>query len=139
VGGHHPDWPFEYHEGYIRAIREAHPDIQIKAFTRAEIDTLRSAGRLSVDEILDRLIAAGLKRDARRGAEIFSTRVAKELRYAASAGAALARDSRPRRTSAAFVQRDHAVGHIETYAGASSTCACSGEHRTEPRLLHSFA
>ena len=25
VGGHHPDWPFEYHEGYIRAIREAHP------------------------------------------------------------------------------------------------------------------
>ncbi len=38
VGGHHPDWPFEYYERLIEAIRIARPEVQIKAFTAAEID-----------------------------------------------------------------------------------------------------
>ena len=38
VGGHHPDWPFEYYERMIAAIHAARPEVQIKAFTAAEID-----------------------------------------------------------------------------------------------------
>ncbi len=117
VGGHHPDWPFEYHEDYIRAIRAAHPDIQIKAFTAAEIDYFSKRWKLSAEEILDRLIAAGLNSMPGGGAEIFSKRIAKELRYAGKAqadrwleihGLAHARGIPSNATML--------YGHIETYA-----------------------
>ena len=29
VGGHHPEWPFEYYERMIQAIHAAHPAVQI--------------------------------------------------------------------------------------------------------------
>ena len=87
VGGHHPDWPFEYHENYIRMIRDAHPYIQIKAFTAAEIDYFAKRWKLSAAEILDRLVAAGLNSMPGGGAEIFSKRVARELRYTGKAQA----------------------------------------------------
>jgi aminodeoxyfutalosine synthase len=117
VGGHHPDWPFEYHEDYIRAIRAAHPDVQIKAFTAAEIDYFSKRWKLPAEEILDRLIAAGLNSMPGGGAEIFSKRVAKELRYAGKAqadrwleihGLAHARGIPSNATML--------YGHIETYA-----------------------
>src|SRR3990172_6899344 len=38
VGGHHPDWPFDYYERLIAAIHAARPETQIKAFTAAEVD-----------------------------------------------------------------------------------------------------
>ncbi len=81
VGGHHPDWTVDYHVGYIRAIREAFPDVQIKAFTASEIDYFAKRWKIPAGEILDRLIAAGLNSMPGGGAEIFSDRVAKELRY----------------------------------------------------------
>lgn len=81
VGGHHPDWPFEHHEGYIRAIHEAFPRVQIKAFTAAEIDYFAKRWKLDAGEILDRLIDAGLSAMPGGGAEIFSPRVAKALHY----------------------------------------------------------
>jgi aminodeoxyfutalosine synthase len=117
VGGHHPDWPFAYHEGYIRAIRAAYPAIQIKAFTAAEIDYFARRWKLSVEEILDRLVAAGLDAMPGGGAEIFSKRVAKELRYLGKAqaerwlqihGMAHARGIPSNATML--------YGHIETYA-----------------------
>lgn len=87
VGGHHPDWPFEYHEGYIRAIREVFPDVQIKAFTAAEIDYFAKRWKIPAGDVLDRLVAAGLNSMPGGGAEIFSKRVAKELRYTGKAQA----------------------------------------------------
>lgn len=87
VGGHHPDWTFDYHESYIRAIREAFPDIQIKAFTAAEIDYFAKRWKIPAEEIIDRLIDAGLNSMPGGGAEIFSKRVAKELRYLGKAQA----------------------------------------------------
>jgi aminodeoxyfutalosine synthase len=87
VGGHHPDWTFDYHESYIRAIRDAFPDVQIKAFTAAEIDYFAKRWKIPAGEILDRLIAAGLNSMPGGGAEIFSARVAAELRYKGKAQA----------------------------------------------------
>src|SRR5437773_1881763 len=85
VGGHHPDWPFEYYERVIAALRAARPDVQIKAFTAAEIDYFWRRWRIEPGEAPSRAKAAGLQTMPGGGAEIFSARVAKLLRYAGKA------------------------------------------------------
>ena len=85
VGGHHPDWPFEYYERIIAAISAAHPDVQIKAFTAAEIDYFWRRWKIEPLEALTRLKAAGLDSMPGGGAEIFSPRLAKLLKYTGKA------------------------------------------------------
>jgi len=87
VGGHHPDWPFEYYERVIAALHAARPEVQIKAFTAAEIDYFWRRSRIEPKEALTRLKAAGLQTMPGGGAEVFSTRVAKLLRYTGKADA----------------------------------------------------
>ena len=87
VGGHHPDWPFEYYERVLAALHAARPDVQIKAFTAAEIDWFCRRWKLEPREVLTRLKAAGLQTMPGGGAEIFSPRLAKLLRYTGKAGA----------------------------------------------------
>ena len=79
VGGHHPTWPFERYEEIVRVIHEAYPDTQIKAFTAAEIDYFHKRWKLSEEEILTRLKAAGMQSMPGGGAEVFSSRVKKAL------------------------------------------------------------
>jgi aminodeoxyfutalosine synthase len=85
VGGHHPDWPFEYYERIIGAIRAAHPAVQIKAFTAAEIDYFWRRWKIEPVEALTRLRAAGLDSMPGGGAEIFSARLARLLKYTGKA------------------------------------------------------
>src|SRR5712691_4211217 len=85
VGGHHPDWPFEYYERLIEAIHHAHPDVQIKAFTAAEIDYFWRRWKIEPKEALARLKAVGLRSMPGGGAEIFSPRLAKLLKYTGKA------------------------------------------------------
>ena len=79
VGGHHPDWPFERYESIVQAIHDKYPDTQIKAFTAAEIDYFHKRWKLSDEEILTRLRAAGMQAMPGGGAEVFAARVKKEL------------------------------------------------------------
>lgn len=79
VGGLHPTWPFEYYEEMIRAIRRENADVQIKAWTAVEIDFFASLARISVDEVLERMKAAGLDTMPGGGAEVFSERVREQL------------------------------------------------------------
>lgn len=85
VGGHHPDWPFEYFERMIAAIHAARPEVQIKAFTAAEIDYFWRRWKIEPAEALARLKAAGLQSMPGGGAEIFSPRLARLLRYTGKA------------------------------------------------------
>jgi len=85
VGGHHPDWPFEYYERMIQAIHAAHPAVQIKAFTAAEIDYFWRRWKIEPKDALGRLKAAGLQSMPGGGAEIFSPRLAKLLKYTGKA------------------------------------------------------
>jgi aminodeoxyfutalosine synthase len=116
VGGHHPDWAFEHYEQIIGAVRKNFPFIQIKAFTAAEIDYFCKRWKLSLDDVLNRLIAAGLNSMPGGGAEIFSKRVAKELRYTGKADAKrwleihAAAHRKGVRSNATML-----YGHIETY------------------------
>lgn len=79
VGGLHPTWPFEYYVEMMRAIKRVNPTIQIKAWTAVEIDFFAKISRLSVDEVFDRLVDAGLDTMPGGGAEVFSERVRGEL------------------------------------------------------------
>ncbi|PYO02446.1 MAG: aminofutalosine synthase MqnE [Candidatus Rokuibacteriota bacterium] len=85
VGGHHPDWPFEYYERMIEAIHQAHPNVQIKAFTAAEIDYFWRRWKIEPKEALGRLKTVGLRSMPGGGAEIFSPRLAKLLKYTGKA------------------------------------------------------
>jgi aminodeoxyfutalosine synthase len=87
VGGHHPEWPFEYYERMIEAIHHAHPAVQIKAFTAAEIDYFWRRWKIAPQDALARLKAAGLQSMPGGGAEIFSPRLAKLLKYTGKADA----------------------------------------------------
>jgi len=87
VGGHHPDWPFEYYERMIAAIHAQHPEVQIKAFTAAEIDYFWRRWKIPPEEVLSRLKAAGLHSMPGGGAEVFSERLQKLLNYTGKAGA----------------------------------------------------
>ena len=79
VGGHHPDWPFEKYEEIVRTIHESFPDVQIKAFTAAEIDYFYRRWKIPPEESLIRLKEAGLRSMPGGGAEVFSNRVHKLL------------------------------------------------------------
>ncbi len=117
VGGHHPDWPFEYYERMIEAIHAARPDAQIKAFTAAEIDYLWRRWKVDPREALTRLKTAGLQTMPGGGAEIFSARLQKALRFTGKAGAD--RWLEIHRIAHRLGIRSNATmlyGHIETYA-----------------------
>ena len=79
VGGLHPTWPFEKYLDIQRAIHEAHPKIQIKAWTAVEIDWFAQIADLSIEEVLGKLREAGLASLPGGGAEVFSERVRDEL------------------------------------------------------------
>src|SRR5260370_2152690 len=87
VGGHHPDWPFEYFERMIEAIHNAPPETQIKAFTAADIDYFWPRSKIEPREALTRLKQAGLRSMPGGGAEIFSKRLPKLLHFTGNADA----------------------------------------------------
>jgi aminodeoxyfutalosine synthase len=87
VGGHHPDWPFEYFERMIEAIHHARPETQIKAFTAAEIDYFWRRWKIEPREALARLKKVGLHSMPGGGAEIFSKRLQKLLHFTGKADA----------------------------------------------------
>jgi aminodeoxyfutalosine synthase len=87
VGGHHPDWPFEYYERLIGAISSARPETQIKAFTAAEIDYFWRRWKIKPRDALTRLKRAGLHSMPGGGAEIFSKRLQKLLNFTGKADA----------------------------------------------------
>ncbi len=71
VGGFHPTLPLEYYEDMMRAIKSRHPDLNIKAFTAAEIFFLAKLTKTPVRSILRRLQDAGLDTMPGGGAELF--------------------------------------------------------------------
>jgi aminodeoxyfutalosine synthase len=71
----------------IAAVHAARPETQIKAFTAAEVDYWWRRWKIEPRESLARLKAAGLHSMPGGGAEIFSKRLAKQLRYNGKADA----------------------------------------------------
>jgi aminodeoxyfutalosine synthase len=74
VGGLHPLWKFEVYVEILRSLKQAFPQVHLKAFTMVEIDWLAHLAKKSVADTLDILIEAGLDSCPGGGAEIFAPR-----------------------------------------------------------------
>jgi len=79
VGGHNPDYPYEFYTDLIRGIRELRPELHVKAFTGAEYDFFARRFKKSLDEVFADFIAAGLGSLPGGGAEVLVERVRREL------------------------------------------------------------
>ena len=72
VGGNNPQLRIDYYEEMLRRIKQKRPNLHIKAFTGVEIDHFTRVNKMTVEEVMDRLIAAGLDSMPGGGAEIFA-------------------------------------------------------------------
>ncbi len=79
VGGLHPSLPFSYYTGFLRALRELDPRLQLKCFTAIEILHLAWLARKSVRDTLTELRDAGLASLTGGGAEIFRKEVRSQI------------------------------------------------------------
>ncbi len=79
VGGLHHKLPFQYYVDVVRWVKEAAPEIHVKAYTGVEIEWFKKIERISTREVLQRLIEAGLGSLPGGGAEIFHPEIREEI------------------------------------------------------------
>jgi cyclic dehypoxanthinyl futalosine synthase len=78
-GGHNPDLPLSWYEDLFRAIKDRYPRFKLHALSPPEIIHLSRLSQLSIQEVIARLMAAGLDSVPGGGAEILVDRVRKLL------------------------------------------------------------
>ncbi|MBX6422434.1 cyclic dehypoxanthinyl futalosine synthase [Thermosulfurimonas sp. F29] len=78
-GGLHPDLPLSYYEEMLSFIKERFPRIHVHGFSPPEIVFFARREGLSIEEVLRRLIAAGLDSIPGGGAEILVDRVRRRI------------------------------------------------------------
>jgi len=71
VGGLHPRLQFDYYTSLLGELKRNFPSMHLKAFTMVELDHLTRTCRMTDEEVIDGLIAAGLDSCPGGGAEIF--------------------------------------------------------------------
>jgi aminodeoxyfutalosine synthase len=79
VGGLHHKLPFEYYVDVVRWVKEAAPEIHVKAYTGVEVEWFVKIARQPIREILARLVDAGLGSLPGGGAEIFHPEVRDQI------------------------------------------------------------
>src|SRR5581483_312224 len=79
VNGLHPTLPFSYYEDLLRGIKALRPSVHLKAFTAVEIHWFAEHYGMTYDEVLRRLIDAGLGSLPGGGAEVFAERVRRKI------------------------------------------------------------
>jgi aminodeoxyfutalosine synthase len=79
VGGHNPDYPYEFYTDLIRGIREIRPELHVKAFTAAEYDFFSRRFKRPVASVLRDFMDAGLGSLPGGGAEVLVERVRREI------------------------------------------------------------
>jgi cyclic dehypoxanthinyl futalosine synthase len=78
-GGHNPDIPLRWYEDLFRQVKQRYPDFRLHALSPPEVIHISRLSQLSVPEVIDRLVAAGLDSIPGGGAEILVDRVRKIL------------------------------------------------------------
>ena len=79
VGGVHPKMNLQFFADLLKAIKAHRPDLHIKAFTAVEYDYMFRKAKVSVEEGLQFLIAAGLDSIPGGGAEIFHPDIRQQI------------------------------------------------------------
>jgi cyclic dehypoxanthinyl futalosine synthase len=78
-GGHNPDLPLAWYEDLFRAVKEQYPAFRLHALSPPEVIHLSRLSRLTVPQVIERLVGAGLDSIPGGGAEILVDRVRKLL------------------------------------------------------------
>jgi aminodeoxyfutalosine synthase len=79
VNGLHPDLPFDYYTELLRGLKRIRPGIHLKCFTAVEIAFFADLFKMSDEQVLRDLQAAGLDSLPGGGAEVFADRVRKKI------------------------------------------------------------
>jgi aminodeoxyfutalosine synthase len=79
TGAVHPEKDLYYYEVLLRKIRSLRPDIHIKALSAVELDYIFRKARISYEQGLKFLQAAGLDSIPGGGAEIFDEKIRQEI------------------------------------------------------------
>jgi aminodeoxyfutalosine synthase len=79
VGGLHPKLKVDFYEELLRALKARFPWVHLKALTMVELDFLASLSRITLEELIDRLVAAGLGSCPGGGAEIFAPLIREQI------------------------------------------------------------
>ncbi len=74
VGGHNNEVPFDYYVNTVKTLKKHYPNVTVKAYTGAEIEFFARLSGLSMKEVLEELIDAGLAALTGGGAEILTER-----------------------------------------------------------------
>src|ERR1700759_2296023 len=75
VGGLHPDLPFQYFLDLVSGLKERFPQVHIKAFIMVEVAFFAKRAKLSIQQTLEQMKAAGVDSLPGGGAEIFADRI----------------------------------------------------------------
>ena len=79
VGGVHPKMNMAYFSELMQKIKAHRPDLHVKAFTAVELDYMFRKAKLSVEEGMRQLHAAGLDSLPGGGAEIFHPEIREQI------------------------------------------------------------
>ncbi|MFI2436822.1 cyclic dehypoxanthinyl futalosine synthase [Streptomyces sp. NPDC018693] len=78
-GGHHPDYGVEYYEKHFAAIKKEFPQLVIHSLGASEVEHMARISKVSVEEAIQRIHAAGLDSFAGAGAELLPERPRKAI------------------------------------------------------------
>ena len=79
VNGLHPELPFDYYLDMLRGFKRIRPGIHLKCFTAVEIAFFADLYRMTDEQVLRELQAAGLDSLPGGGAEVFAERVRRKI------------------------------------------------------------
>jgi aminodeoxyfutalosine synthase len=79
TGAVHPEKDLYYYEGLLRKIKSLRPYLHIKALSAVELDYIIKKAKVSVEQGLKFLMAAGLDSIPGGGAEIFDEKIRREI------------------------------------------------------------
>lgn len=91
-GGHHPDYGVEYYEKHFAAIKKEFPQLVIHSLGASEVEHMARISKVSVEEAIQRIHAAGLDSFAGAGAEMLPERLPQGHRAPQGVRRALAGD-----------------------------------------------
>jgi aminodeoxyfutalosine synthase len=115
VNGLNPNLPFEWYETLLEGWKRVRPGIHLKCFTAVEIHYFAEKFKLSYDEVLTRLRAAGLDSMPGGGAEILNEDVRRRIAQGKANGAQYLAVHRAAHRLGIRTNCTMLYGHIETF------------------------
>ena len=114
VGGLHPDLTFEHYLELVRGLKQRCPTVHIKAFTMVEVHYFARIARISIEEVLQKMKAAGVDSCPGGGAEIFHPRVRKIICDHKTSGQMWLNTAKKAHEAGLHSNATMLYGHVET-------------------------